>query len=45
MWHMEVPRLGVQLEMQLPAYATAPATQDLSCLQPKKPQLTATLDP
>ena len=22
-WHMEVPRLGVQLELQLPAYATA----------------------
>ena len=24
--HMEVPRLGVELEMQLPAYATATAT-------------------
>ena len=27
---MEVPRLGVKLELQLPAYATATATQDLS---------------
>ena len=23
MWHMEVPRRGVELELQLPAYATA----------------------
>ena len=22
-WHMEVPRLGVKCELQLPAYATA----------------------
>ena len=29
-WRMEVPRLGVELELQLPAYATATATQDLS---------------
>ena len=28
--HMEVPRLGVQLEQQLPAYATATATRDPS---------------
>ena len=27
---MEVPRLGVQLELQLPAYTTATATPDLS---------------
>ena len=27
---MEVPRLGVQLELQLPAYARAPATPDPS---------------
>ena len=27
---MEVPRLGVKLELQLPAYTTAIATQDLS---------------
>ena len=29
-WHMEVPRLGVELELQLPAYVTATATPDLS---------------
>ena len=28
--HMEVPRLGVELELQLAAYTTAIATQDLS---------------
>ena len=28
--HMEVPRLGVEWEVQLPAYATATATWDLS---------------
>ena len=31
-WHMEVPRLGVKLELQLPTYATATATPDLSCV-------------
>ena len=29
---MEVPRLGVKLELQLPAYTTATGTQDLSCI-------------
>ena len=29
-WHMEVPRLGVKLELLLPAYATAMATPDPS---------------
>ena len=29
-WYMEVPRLGVISELQLPAYATATATPDLS---------------
>ena len=29
MRHMEVPRLGVELELQLPDYATATATWDL----------------
>ena len=29
---MEVPRLVVESEMQLPAYATAIATPDLSCI-------------
>ena len=28
--HMEIPRLGVEGELQLPAYATAIATQDPS---------------
>ena len=28
--HMEVPRLGVESELQLPAYTTAAATQDWS---------------
>ena len=27
-WHMEVPRLGVELELQLPAYTTAAAMLD-----------------
>ena len=31
-WHMEIPRLGIQLELKMPAYATATAMQDLSCL-------------
>ena len=31
-WHMEVPRLGVETELQLPAYATATATLDLSLI-------------
>ena len=30
LWHMDVPRLGVQLELQLPACATTTATPDLS---------------
>ena len=28
LWHMEVPRLGVESELQLPAYTTAIAMQD-----------------
>jgi len=30
LWHMEVPRLGVKLELQLPAYFTGTAMPDLS---------------
>ena len=30
--HMEVPRLGVKSELQLPAYTTATAMQDPSCI-------------
>ena len=29
MWHMEVPRLGVELELQVPTYATAIATEEM----------------
>ena len=29
--HMEVPKLGVKSELQLPAYATAATTLDPSC--------------
>ena len=31
-WHMEVPGLGVKLELQLQTYAAATATWDLSCI-------------
>ena len=31
-WQMEVPRLGLKLELQLPAYPTATATWDPSCI-------------
>ena len=30
--HMEVPRLGFQSELQLPAYTTATTMQDPSCI-------------
>ena len=30
LWHMEVPRLGTELELQLPAYTTAIAMPDPS---------------
>ena len=30
---MEVPRLGIESELQLPAYTTATATQALSCVR------------
>ena len=30
LWHMEVPRLGVKLELQLLVYTTATATRNLS---------------
>ena len=31
-WHLEGPRLGVELELQLQAYATATGTPDPSCI-------------
>ena len=44
-WHLEVPRLGVEAELQLPAYTTATATTGSQPhLQPTT-QLTATPDP
>ena len=47
MQHMEIPRLGVKLELQLLAYTTAIAMQDLShvCDLYHTPKLLATLDP
>ena len=36
---MEVPRLGVTSELQLPAYATATATPDPSCVFELHPSL------
>ena len=30
--HMEVPRLGIKSKLQLPAYTTATAMRDLSCV-------------
>ena len=44
-WHMEVPRLGVKLELQLLAYSTATATQDPRRILRTRPQLVATSDP
>ena len=41
---MEVPRLGVELELHLLADATATAMQDQTYMTPT-PQLMATLDP
>ena len=31
-WHIEVPRLGVESDLQLLAYTTATAMQDPSCI-------------
>ena len=44
--HMEVPRLGVESELQLPAYTTDTAMQDPSLIcNIYTPQLMATPDP
>ena len=43
LWHMEVSRLGVKLELQLPAYRSHNSKSKL-CLQPT-PWLTSMLDP
>ena len=43
---MEVPRLGTESELQLPAYVIATATQDLSHVcELHTPQLTTMQDP
>ena len=42
--HMEVPRLGVESELQLPAYTSHSHAGSKPHLQPT-PQLMATLDP
>ena len=44
-WHMDVPRLGVELELQSLAYARATATQGSQPFLQPTPQLTATPDP
>ena len=44
LWHMEVPRLGVESELWSPAYTTAVGMTDPSCIC-DLPQLTATPDP
>ena len=42
---MEIPRLEVESELQLLAYATATATPDLNHICDLCPQLAAILDP
>jgi len=44
-WHMEVPRLGVKSELQLPFYATATAMPDPKPRLQPTPWLTAMRDP
>ena len=44
LWHVEVPRLGVELDLQLLAYTTATATPDRELSLRPTPQLTAMLD-
>ena len=45
LWHMEVPRLWVQLELQLLAYATAMTNPGSKPHLPPTLPLTAMLDP
>ena len=37
LWDIEVPRLGVKLELQVPAYTTVTAMPDLSCVYDLNP--------
>ena len=32
LWHMEIPRVGVESNLQLPSFGTATATPDPSCI-------------
>ena len=43
-WHMDTPKIGVKLELELLAYTTAIEMPDEPCLLPI-PQLTAMRDP
>ena len=44
-WHMEVPRLGVEMELQLPAYTNSHSNSGSELRLRPTPQLTATPDP
>ena len=44
-WHMEVPRLGVRLELQLPAYTTATAMPDPEPTSEARNQTFILMDP
>ena len=44
-WHIEVPSLGVEMELQLPAYGIATATLGSEVHLQATPQLTAMPDP
>ena len=45
LWHMEVPKLGVELELQLLAYATTHSNVGSKPRLRPTPQLMATLGP
>ena len=45
LWHMEVPRLGVGSELQLPAYTTASSNARSEPYPRPTPQLMAMPDP
>ena len=45
LWHMEVPRLGAEMELQLLAYATATAMPDLNTLSKARDGTCILMDP
>ena len=45
LWHMEVPKLGVELELRLPVYITANSNLGSELRLRPTPQLMGTLDP